>query len=157
VGEEFSGTISGVAPFGVFVTLDSLYVDGLVHVSELGTEYFQFNESMHELRGEHSGIRYRLTDRIHVQLARVDIEARRMDFRLVKSPGAKAEQADEADAGRKGARPAKHLKGPKAKTPAVKQAIEARKQGQQDAAFKKGAASKNQARRSAAKKKRGRH
>jgi ribonuclease R len=157
VGEEFSGTISGVAPFGVFVTLDSLYVDGLVHVSELGTEYFQFNESMHELRGEHSGIRYRLTDRIHVQLARVDIEARRMDFRLVKSPGAQAEQADDSGAGRKSARPAKHLKGPKAKTPAVKQAIESRKQGkQQETAFKKGAATKNMARRSAAKNKRGR-
>lgn len=80
-----------------------------------------------------------------------------MDFRLVKSPGAQAEQANEAESGRRAARPAKHLKGPKAKTPAVKQAIESRKQGQQqEAAFKKGAASKNMARRSAAKNKRGR-
>jgi ribonuclease R len=92
VGEQFSGTISSVAPFGVFVTLDALFVEGMVHVSELGTEYFQFNESLHELRGERTGIRYRLTDRIHVQVARVDLEARRMEFRLVKSEIAQVEQ-----------------------------------------------------------------
>jgi ribonuclease R len=92
VGEQFSGTISSVAPFGVFVTLDALFVEGMVHVSELGTEYFQFNESLHELRGERSGIRYRLTDRIHIQVARVDLEARRMEFRLVKSEIAQVEK-----------------------------------------------------------------
>jgi ribonuclease R len=57
VGEQFRGTISGVAPFGVFVTLNDLFVEGLVHVSELGTDYFQFNEAMHELRGERTGQR----------------------------------------------------------------------------------------------------
>jgi ribonuclease R len=104
VGEEFSGTISSVAPFGVFVTLDALFVEGMVHVSELGTEYFQFNESLHELRGERSGIRYRLTDRIHIQVARVDLEARRMEFRLVKSPVAQANEAAQEQAGGKAGR-----------------------------------------------------
>lgn len=84
VGEVFSGRVTGVAPFGLFITLDTLFVEGLVHVSELGSDYFQFNESMHELRGERTGIRYRLTDPVQVQVARVDLEARRIEFRLVK-------------------------------------------------------------------------
>lgn len=87
VGEQFAGRITGVAPFGVFVTLDELYVDGLVHVSELGSEYFQYNDAGHELRGERTGRRYRLTDELHVQVSRVDLEARRIEFRLVPVSG----------------------------------------------------------------------
>jgi ribonuclease R len=90
VGEVFSGTISAVVPFGIFVVLDDLFVEGLVHVSELGSEYFTFNEPMHELRGERTGIRYRLSDRVTVQVVRVDLEARRIDFRLVRSTDRKA-------------------------------------------------------------------
>jgi ribonuclease R len=86
VGETFSGSISAVVPFGLFVILDDLYVEGLVHVSELGSEYFQFNEATHEVRGERTGIRYRLGDRLTVQVARVDLEARRVDFRMLR-PG----------------------------------------------------------------------
>jgi ribonuclease R len=84
VGEEFPGRITGVAAFGVFVTLDELYVEGMVHVSELGAEYFQYNEAGHELRGERTGRRFRLTDPIDVQVSRVDLEARRIEFRLVQ-------------------------------------------------------------------------
>ncbi len=84
VGEQFTGKITGVAPFGVFVTLDELYVEGMVHVSELGAEYYQYNEALHELRGERTGQRYRLGDALRVQVSRVDIEARKMEFRLVK-------------------------------------------------------------------------
>ncbi len=83
VGETFSGRVTGVASFGIFVTLDTLHVEGMVHVSELGSEYFQFNEALHELRGERTGMRYRLTDAVQVQVARVDLEARRIEFRLV--------------------------------------------------------------------------
>jgi len=86
VGETYTGTISAAVPFGIFVVLDDLYVEGLVHVSELGSEYFQFNEPMHELRGERTGLRYRLADRVAVQVARVDLEARRIEFRLVRGP-----------------------------------------------------------------------
>jgi ribonuclease R len=101
VGEDFSGTVSGVASFGIFVTLDTLHVEGLVHVSELGGEYFQFNDALHELRGERTGMRYRLTDKVQVQVARVDLEARRIEFRLVAGTGfdalrkAAARSADE--------------------------------------------------------------
>lgn len=84
VGEVFSGRVTGVATFGIFITLDTLFVEGMVHVSELGSDYFQYNEAMHELRGERTGIRYRLTDAVQVQVARVDLEARRIEFRLVK-------------------------------------------------------------------------
>jgi ribonuclease R len=90
VGETYSGTVSSVTPFGVFIVLDDLYVEGLVHVSELGTEYFLYNEALHELRGERTGLRYRLGDRLMVQVARVDLEARRIDFRLVKADTRKA-------------------------------------------------------------------
>ncbi len=89
VGEQFVGRITGVAPFGVFVTLNELFVEGMVHVSELGTEYFQYNEASHELRGERTGRRFRLTDELHVQVSRVDLEARRIEFRLVQKTGYK--------------------------------------------------------------------
>ena len=105
VGEIFSGRVTGVASFGIFVTLDTLHVEGMVHVSELGTEYFQFNEALHELRGERTGMRYRLTDAVQVQVARVDLEARRIEFRLVEgtSFGAlrKAANRTEDPAGRR--------------------------------------------------------
>lgn len=84
VGETYTGTISAVVPFGVFVVLDDLFVEGLVHVSELGSEYFHFNEALHELRGERTGQRYRLAERLTVQVSRVDLEARRIEFRLVR-------------------------------------------------------------------------
>jgi len=87
VGEDFSGTVTGVASFGIFVTLETLHVEGLVHVSELGGEYYQFNEALHELRGERTGLRYRLTDKVQVQVSRVDLEARRIEFRLVPGTG----------------------------------------------------------------------
>jgi len=92
VGETFSGSISAVVPFGLFVVLDELYVEGLVHVSDLGSEYFQFNEATHELRGERTGIRYRLGDRLTVQVARVDLEGRRIDFRMMRDGVAAARE-----------------------------------------------------------------
>lgn len=89
LGEEFTGTISGVATFGIFVQLDALYIEGLVHVTELGADYFQYDEARHELRGERTGIRYQLTDRVTVQVSRVDLDARKIDLRLVSEPGIK--------------------------------------------------------------------
>lgn len=93
VGEVFSGRVTGIASFGIFITLETLFVEGMVHVSELGSDYFQYNESMNELRGERTGIRFRLTDQVQVQVARVDLEARRIEFRLVKGTGFKALKA----------------------------------------------------------------
>jgi ribonuclease R len=67
----------------VFVTLDALYVEGLVHITELGGEYFRFDEARQELRGERSGLRYVVGARVRVQVSRVDLDGRRIDFRMV--------------------------------------------------------------------------
>ena len=84
LGEEFGGTVSAVTGFGLFVTLDGLYVDGLVHVTELGSEYFRFDEIRQELRGERTGVRYIVGARVRVQVSRVDLDGRKIDFRLVR-------------------------------------------------------------------------
>jgi ribonuclease R len=84
LGEEFTGTISGVTTFGIFVQLEALYVEGLVHVTDLGADYFQYDEARHELRGERTGKRFQLTDRVTVQVSRVDLEARKIDLCLVQ-------------------------------------------------------------------------
>jgi ribonuclease R len=96
LGEEFTGTIAGVAPFGIFVQLDSLFIEGLVHVTELGADYFQYDEMRHELRGERTGIRYQLTDRVTVQVSRVDLDARKIDLRLVNEPDIRTVLKNEA-------------------------------------------------------------
>ncbi|AIJ47951.1 ribonuclease R [Comamonas testosteroni TK102] len=84
LGEEFAGTVSSVTTFGVFVTLDAMYVEGLVHITELGGDYFRFDEARQELRGERSGVRYGIGARVRVQVSRVDLDGRRIDFRLVR-------------------------------------------------------------------------
>jgi len=84
LGEEFSGTVSAATTFGLFVTLDALYVEGLVHITELGGEYFKFDEVRQELRGERTGIRYAIGARVRVQVSRVDLDGRKIDFRIVR-------------------------------------------------------------------------
>lgn len=83
LGEEFSGVVTAATGFGIFVTLDAMYVEGLVHITELGGEYFRFDEARQELRGERTGIRYAIGTRVRVQVSRVDLDGRRIDFRLV--------------------------------------------------------------------------
>ena len=85
IGEEFAGTIAAVVPFGVFVALDSVYVEGLVHVSELGEDYFQYDSVKRQMLGERTGKRYRLGDRLQVRLVRADLESGRIDFVLSDS------------------------------------------------------------------------
>ncbi|MFH7043001.1 ribonuclease R [Paucibacter sp. JuS9] len=84
LGEEFSGTVSAVTSFGLFVQLDQLYVEGLIHITELGGEYYRFDEVRQELRGERTGIRYATGARVQVQVSRVDLDGRKIDFRLVR-------------------------------------------------------------------------
>jgi len=80
VNETFSGTITGVVPFGLFVTLDEYFVDGLVHISELGRDYFEYDGARHMLFGSRTKKRFRLTDRMKVKLVRVDVDQRKMDL-----------------------------------------------------------------------------
>jgi ribonuclease R len=80
VGGVYEGTITGVTAFGLFVMLDNFYVDGLVHISELGRDYYRYEANRHLLLGERTGKRYRLADRIKVKLVRVDLETRKIDL-----------------------------------------------------------------------------
>jgi ribonuclease R len=84
LGEEYSGLVSSVTSFGIFVTLDAMYVEGLVHITELGGDYYRFDEARQELRGERTGMRYAIGTRLQVQVSRVDLDGRRIDFRLVQ-------------------------------------------------------------------------
>jgi len=87
IGEEFDGSVSAVTSFGIFVALDDVFVEGLVHISDLGSDYFHFDAAKHQLLGERSGQRFRLADRVRVQLVRVDMESSKIDFRLTGEVG----------------------------------------------------------------------
>ncbi|MEW6693405.1 MAG: ribonuclease R [Pseudomonadota bacterium] len=104
LGEEFTGTVTAVTSFGLFVTLDSLYVEGLVHITELGGEYFRHDERRQELRGERTGVRYTLGSKVAVQVSRVDLDGRRIDFRLVRDDAAGEARPSGAGTGEPSAR-----------------------------------------------------
>jgi ribonuclease R len=82
VGEEFEGSVTAVTGFGIFVALDHVYVEGLVHISELGQDYFHFDAARHQLLGDRTKKRFRLADRVKVKIVRVDLETSRIDFVL---------------------------------------------------------------------------
>ena len=86
VGEEFDGLITGVASFGVFVELDAIYVEGMVHVTTLRKDYYHFDPIGHRLIGERSGRVYRLADRLRLRVLRVDLDERKIDFSLAEEP-----------------------------------------------------------------------
>jgi ribonuclease R len=88
LGEEYSGVVTAATSFGIFVTLDAMYVEGLVHITELGGEYFRFDEARQELRGERTGTRYAIGTRVRIQVSRVDLDGRKIDFRLVQEGAA---------------------------------------------------------------------
>ena len=83
LGEEYGGVVTAVTGFGLFVTLDNLYVEGLVHITELGGDFFRLDEVRQELRGERTGIRFAIGTRVRIQVSRVDLDGRKIDFRLV--------------------------------------------------------------------------
>ena len=113
VGEIFDGTVASVTGFGVFVALDNIYVEGLVHVTELGSDYFHFDAAKHELLGERTGQRFRLGDRLKVKVARADLETIKIDFVM-------AEPKESKRAGSAERRPAKAKEG--GRRPALKEA-----------------------------------
>jgi ribonuclease R len=84
LGSVFDGTVSSVTGFGIFVSLDDIYTEGLVHVSDLGADYFHFDAARHQMLGERTGKRYRLGDRVRVKVVRVDMESTKIDFVLVE-------------------------------------------------------------------------
>ncbi|MDE2311188.1 MAG: ribonuclease R [Betaproteobacteria bacterium] len=99
LGSVFNGTVSSVTGFGLFVALDDLYIEGLIHVSELGTDYFHFDPAKHQMLGERTGKRYRLGDRVRVKVVRVDMESTKIDFVLVEDTGPLTTKKKELGAG----------------------------------------------------------
>ena len=85
LGDEFSGTVSGVTSFGIFVLLDDVFVDGLVHVNSMTDDYYIFHPDRYMLVGERSHRTFRLGDRLEIQVARVDKEELFIDFTIVGS------------------------------------------------------------------------
>ena len=122
IGEEFTGIISAVTSFGFFVELQSIYVEGLVHIASLRQDYFLFDAASHRLYGERTGVRYRLGDSVKIKVVRVNLDDKKIDFELLESakkatkPAAKAKprskKADEPKAKTKAK--------PKSKKPAAK-------------------------------------
>ncbi|WP_374088793.1 ribonuclease R [Methylomicrobium lacus] len=88
IGEEFSGLISAVTSFGFFVELEEIYVEGLVHISNLGQDYFHFDPVSHQLRGERTNTVFRLGDSVKIQVVRVDLDEKKIDFELIKKRSA---------------------------------------------------------------------
>ena len=86
LGEEYDGIISAVTNFGIFVELQPLYVEGLVHVTELGDDYFVYDKARHCLVGERTKRRFRIGDPVRVQVAQVNLDERKVELRLLKAP-----------------------------------------------------------------------
>ncbi len=87
VGDEFTGTVSSVTAFGLFVELRDIYVEGLVHITALKNDYYQFDPVRHELRGERSGTVYHMGDVVQVKVVRVDLDDRKIDLVMLDSAG----------------------------------------------------------------------
>ncbi len=85
VGDEFSGTVTSVTSFGLFVELDDIYIEGLVHVAELSNDYYHFDPVRHCLEGERSKQVYKLGDQLEVKVIRVDLEDKKIDLQVKKT------------------------------------------------------------------------
>jgi len=86
VGQTFRAVISGVASFGIFAELKDIFVEGLIHVTGLGNDYFNYDPAHHRMIGERTRTVYRLGDVVEVKVVRVDVEAKKIDFELVEFP-----------------------------------------------------------------------
>lgn len=133
VGDEFDGIIAAVTSFGLFVELQPIYIEGLVHISALPGDYYSFDASHQRLVGERSGRSYKLGGRVRVQVARVDLDDKKVDLEMIdsKPPAGGASKKSRKPAGKKGASgqsgqakksgtPAKKSAAPKKKAPAAK-------------------------------------
>lgn len=83
IGEEFDGVIAGVTSFGFFVELTDIYVEGLVHISNLKGDYYDFDATMQKLVGSRSGTQFALGDTVRIKVAAVNMDQRKMDFELI--------------------------------------------------------------------------
>jgi ribonuclease R len=141
VGDVFEGYITGVAPFGLFVELVEHYVEGMVHVSSMADDYYRYSETTHTLFGENTKKKYRLGDRVMVQVVRVDLENRQIDLGLEDLLVAVREDERRRGSRRSRARPKKEKrKGTPQERRRIKQAERRKKwrPGRRERAAKKG-------------------
>ena len=87
LGEQFDAVITGVADYGFYAQVERFPAEGLVHISSLVDDYYQFDEAGHALEGKRTRRRFRLGDRVRVEVARVDVQRRLLDFRLAGMGG----------------------------------------------------------------------
>ena len=92
VGDEYWGTVATVTSFGIFVALDELFVEGLIHISELGDDYYHFDATKMRLIGERKGQSFRVGDRVKIKVSQVDLEQRNIDFELLEREKVKREE-----------------------------------------------------------------
>lgn len=120
VGETYDGVIAAVVPFGFFVELEGIYIEGLVHISTLSGDYFHHDSAKHRLIGERTSVSFRLGDPVRVQVVRVDLDDRKIDLELVS-------EAKRNSGGKKGSR--KSVDGKKASAPSKKGARSSSRSG----------------------------
>lgn len=89
VGEEFQGIITGVTSFGLFVELEDIYIEGLIHIASLENDYFHFDPIKQRLIGERTRKCFRLADRVKIRVVRVALDERKIDFELINIPAKK--------------------------------------------------------------------
>lgn len=106
VGAEFGGVVAAVTSFGLFVELEDLYIEGLVHITALPGDYYRFDPAHQRLVGERSGRTFQLGDKVQVQVARVDLDDKKIDLELVEAPARRKERGGEGGS-RKRKAPAK--------------------------------------------------
>jgi ribonuclease R len=101
VGEEYNGLVSAVTGFGLFVMLDELYVEGLIHVTGLPKDYYYHEASQHRMIGERTGRVFRLGQQLTVKVVRVNLEERKIDFELVEAGQTSSQPAPKSNQSRK--------------------------------------------------------
>jgi ribonuclease R len=92
IGETFAGVISAVTGFGFFVELKDLYIEGLVHVTSLGQDFFKFDPTSHQLKGERTAVCYRLGDSVSIKVVGVNLDDKKVDFELEGMPSKTAKK-----------------------------------------------------------------
>ncbi|MCW9000043.1 MAG: RNB domain-containing ribonuclease, partial [Kangiellaceae bacterium] len=84
IGKQYTGVVSGVTNFGIFVRLDEVFVEGLVHVTELGEDYFNYDSARQRLIGEHTRQSFAIGDKLEIEVDSVDLDQRKIDFALIE-------------------------------------------------------------------------
>ena len=101
IGEIFLGRITGVTSFGLFVELQSLYIDGLVHVATLGDDYYFYEPFKHRMIGEHTREIFKLGDALEVKVIKVDVDDKKIDLEIIRKQNSTTKDKSKKDKSKK--------------------------------------------------------